>query len=75
MALDPNVRDASLLRARLHLPQCPHTNLHPNPLHRLRPRRRLGNRNALHLPPHEVQRPLRLLRRSLFRRRPHRRGL
>ena len=72
---DPNPRHARLLRKHLQQGKPPHPKLHPNPLHRLRPRRRLGHRNTLHLPPRALQRPLRLLHRSLLRRSIYRRSL
>lgn len=72
---DPNPWNACILCTHLLVAQCAHTGLYPRPLHRLRPRRRLGNLHALHLPPRQVKRPLRFLHRSLLRRGVHRRCL
>lgn len=74
-SLDPNIRNARILRQHLRIQQCAHSKLHPSAVHRLSARLRLGHRNPLHLPPRPLQRALRLLHRSLFRGGIHRRRL
>lgn len=72
---DTNNGHASLLRRRLRQVQPAHTNLHPDPLHRLGARASLVHRHIIHLPPLLHQRAIRRLRRPRLCRRFYRRRL